>query len=123
MYTVSPGSTVAAIIYLKASGVWPEAEVISSPCRWKVETLIATMEKKEKGGGGRNENGMRLNCSAETRGREGGMEGERKRVGKVRGGMKDRISAALSPFFSGGYLAADESYFMPMSSRYIPFSE
>lgn len=29
------------------------------------------------------------------------------------------MSAGLSPF-SGGHLAADESHFMPMSSRYIP---
>jgi len=35
--------------------------------------------------------------------------------------MKDRISAGLSPFFSGGHLVVDESHFMPMSSRYIPF--
>lgn len=39
--------------------------------------------------------------------------------------MKDRVSASgLSPpFSSGGHLAADESRFMPMSSRYIPLSE
>lgn len=79
--------------------------------------------ERERKGKKKAKNGIRLNRSAGMRGAQAGCA---KTSGKVREyrGMKDRVSASvLSPFSSGKYLAADESHFMPMSSRYIPLSE
>lgn len=53
--------------------------MISFRCRWKVETLIATVEKKRKGG--KNEKRGEIELLREDK-REGGTEDEQKRMEK-----------------------------------------